>query len=149
MRIIQLVLLAALFAASHPTATAANSDRTNVHAILVIASNHRGESDRRLADYEPTLRRLLRFESYRLAGEGSSSLAVPGKASVALGRGHKLEIETEKSEGKGLRLRINWQDGSRSLMSTGLSLQPGVPAVLGGPSSGNEGEVWAVILVAN
>ena len=30
---------------------------------------------------------------------------------------------------------------------TGLSLRPGVPAVLGGPSTGNQGEVYAVILV--
>jgi hypothetical protein len=33
-------------------------------------------------------------------------------------------------------------------MSTGLTLQPGRPAVLGGPSTGKDGEVWAVIVVA-
>jgi hypothetical protein len=55
----------------------------------------------------------------------------------------------EKSDGKGVRLKVNWQEGRRSLMNTGLALRPGVPAVLGGPANGKEGEVWAVILVAD
>ena len=32
-------------------------------------------------------------------------------------------------------------------MNTGLSLRPGVPAVLGGPSTGHKSEVYAVILI--
>jgi hypothetical protein len=142
MRIIKLIVLALLALSS--TAFAAD-----VRGILVIASNQRGESDGRLSEYEPTLRRILRFESYRVAGEGSASLNTPGKASINLGRGHALKIDAEKSDGNDVKLRVQWQDGARSLMNTGLSLRPGVPAVLGGPSTGKEGEVWAIILVAN
>ena len=142
MRIIRLIALTLLVFSS--TAFAAE-----VRGILVIAANQKGESDARLSGYEPTLRRLLRFESYRVAGEGSASLNAPGKASLSLGRGHALKLEAEKSDGKEVRLRVQWQDGPRSLMNTGLSLQPGVPAVLGGPSTGKEGEVWAIIIVAN
>lgn len=147
-RLLITLLLAALFAGLPGLASAAEGAR--VRALLVLASNARGASDSRLASYEPTLKRLLRFESYKLSGEGSASLG-GGKAAVKIGPGHSLELEPEKSDGRGVRLRFNWHDGSgRSLMNTGLVLRPGVPAVLGGPSSGGkDGEVWAVILVAD
>ncbi|HEX2852142.1 MAG TPA: hypothetical protein VHO24_02810 [Opitutaceae bacterium] len=147
MRIIQLMFLAALLIVSRSAAVAAES--ANVRAMLVIASNEKGGSDSSLSAYAPTLRRILRFESFRLAGEGSANLATPGKAGVNLGRGHSLDLEADKSDGRGVRLRVRWEGGGRSLMNTGLVLQPGVPAVLGGPSTGRDGEVWAVILVAN
>eukprot|EP01035_Chromulina_nebulosa_P003854 gene3855-biopygen3167 len=103
------------------TATfAADGARANVRALLVLASSQRGASDARLAEYEPTLRRILRFESYKLAGEGSAALAGGGKSTVRLARGHALELEMEKSDGKGVRLKVNWQEGRRSLMNTGL-----------------------------
>lgn len=147
MRLIHLLFLAALLAL--PRVASAAEGTTRVQALLVLASNQAGESDSRLAAYEPTLRRILRFESYRLAGEGSASLASPGKAAVNLGQGHSLQLETEKSDGRGVRLHVSWQQGGRSVMNTGLALRPGVPAVLGGPSSGKAGEVWAIILIAD
>jgi hypothetical protein len=130
-------------------AARAAEGHANVRAMLVLASNQKGATDGRLADYEPTLRRILRFESYKLVGEGAASVGGAGRSSVKLGRGHTLELAAEKSDGKGVRLKVNWQDGGRSLMNTGLVLRPGVPAVLGGPASGKGGEVWAVILVAD
>lgn len=147
MRIIQLMFLAALLVVSRSAAVAADS--ANLRAMLVIASNEKGGSDPGLSAYATTLRRILRFESFRLAGQGSANLPMPGKAEVNLGRGHSLDLEADKSEGRGVRVRVRWEGDGRSLMNTGLVLQPGVPAVLGGPSTGKEGEVWAVILVAN
>lgn len=144
-----ILLAAALVLAVRMPVVAAEGGRASVRAILVLASNQKGGSDARLSAYEPTLRRILRFESYKLAGEGSAAVAGGGKSSVRLGRGHSLELEAEKGDGKGVRLKVNWQDGGRSLMNTGLVLRPGVPAVLGGPASGKDGEVWAVILVAD
>ena len=146
---LKFIFLVALLTWSHTAARAAEGGRANVRALLVLASNQRGATDARLAAYEPTLRRILRFESYTLAGEGAAAVTAGTKSNVRLGRGHTLELEAEKSDGKGVRVRVNWQDGGRSLMNTGLVLRPGVPAVLGGPSSGKEGEVWAVILVAD
>lgn len=148
MRIIPLMLLA-LFAAFPNATTAAEAGSTRVRALLVIASNQPGGSDSRLSAYEPTLRRILRFESYRLVGEGSASVAPAGKASIRLGQGHSLALENQRADGRGgSRLQLGWQQGGRSLMNTGVALRPGVPAVLGGPSTGKEGEVWAVIVIA-
>jgi hypothetical protein len=122
------------------------ADRASVQAILIAASNERGETDRRLAPYEPTLRSILRFESYRFLGEDSAMLAVPEHGQLSLGSGHQLVVETERTDGRTLHLRVRWEQGGRTLMNTGLALRPGVPAVLGGPS-GARGEVYAVILI--
>jgi hypothetical protein len=119
----------------------------NLRAILVSASPKGGETDRRLAPYEATLRRILRFESFRHLGEGRATLAFPGEASLSLGQGHSLALESENAKG-GLRVQVSWTEGGRSLMRTGLVLRPGVPAVLGGPPQGKDGEVLAVIVIA-
>jgi hypothetical protein len=148
MRIIQLLFLATLLILPRGAA-AADGGATRVRAVLVIASNQKGEADPRLASYEPTLRSMLRFESYRFVSEGSTSIASSsGKAAINLGRGHSLELDAPGGRGGNVRLQLNWQEGGRSLMNTGLSLQPGKPAVLGGPSTGKAGEVWAVIVIA-
>jgi hypothetical protein len=123
--------------------------RTTVEGILVVASNQPGPSDDRLAPYEPTLRRILNFKSYRMAGEGSTTIGIPGEGDFSLGRGQRIEIETEASGGAGVRTRVRWLDGGRQLMNTVLVLRRGVPAVLGGPSRGESGEVYAVIITAS
>ena len=135
-----LLLLTGLFTQAHA------ADRASIRGILVAASNSKGQSDGRLSAYEPTLRRILRFESYRYLGEGSTSLGVPAQGSLSIGQGHRLEVETESVSANAVRVKVSWLDGDRVLLQTGLSLRPGVPAVLGGPSRG-EGEVYAVIMI--
>lgn len=145
MKTIRLFLLLAALAGLG--AAARTADSANIRGILISASNESGETDRRLAPYEPTLRRILRFESYRFLGDDSASLEVPAKGSLSIGDGHELEVSTEKSDGKSIHVKVRWSAGGRTLMNTGLVLRPGIPAVLGGPSTGNKGEVFAVILV--
>ena len=147
MRLIQLLLIALVFTVP-AAAQRGTDDPLNIRALLVIASNQGGKSDPALSRYEPTLRRILRFDTYKLAGQGSARIG-EGGGSITLARGHSLELEAEKSGGRGARIRANWEAGGRSLMNTGLVLRPGVPAVLGGPSTGTEGEVWAIIIVAD
>lgn len=136
-----LTTLAGIFSAAHA------ADRARIQGILISASNEKGATDRRLAAYEPTLKRILRFESYRFLGDDSASLAVPESGQLSLGDGHQLEVVTEQSDGKGIHVRVRWTQGGRTLMNTGLVLRAGVPAVLGGPATGNKGEVYAVILI--
>ena len=144
-RLILSLLLIALTLGITPIAWAA--EHTGIQGILISASNDKGQTDRRLSQYEPTLRRILRFESYRFLGDDNTSLGASDKGHLSLGEGHELEIETESSDGKSVRLKIRWVRNGRLLMNTGLVLRPGVPAVLGGPSTGKKSEVYAVILI--
>ncbi len=146
--ILSLFLGCALFlVAGLPASHAADRDQANVRAILVSASRTPGQTDRNLARYEDTLRRVLRFESFQQLGNGRARLAIPGEGTVALGQGQALHIKTEPSSDDRLRVQLEWTGGGRSLMRTGLVLRPGVPAVLGGPAR-NDQEVFAVIVIA-
>lgn len=148
MKTIRLVFSLGLLAIALGFATASRgAERVSVQGILISASNDHGASDRRLASYEPTLRRILRFESYRFLGDDSASFGGTEKGHLSLGEGHELEITTEAGEGNAVKLRVHWSKGGRTLMNTGLLLRPGVPAVIGGPSTGNKNEVYAIILV--
>ena len=150
MKTIRLIISFFLLAmAANITVTAHPSEHARIQGILISASNDRGETDRRLAPYEPTLRRILRFESYRFLGDDSASLGVPQRGHLSLGEGQELELETESGDGRSVRLKVRWLKGGRVLMSTGLALRPGVPAVIGGPSTGHKGDVYAVILIGS
>ena len=141
--ILRLTFLLAAFAGLLATARAGSA---SLEGILITASNEAGQTDRRLAPYEPTLRRILNFKSYEYVGSDSASLGVPASGSLSLGDGHELQITTEQSDGKSVHVKVRWTAGGRTLMNTGLVLRAGVPAVLGGPSTG-KGGVYAVILV--
>lgn len=146
MRLIPLLLTLAL-GAMLPAPTVLAADGAAVTALLINASNQKGGSDRRLAPYDATLRRNLPFDTFRLAGEGSARINAGGHASVSLGRGHQLSLHSESGRGAGIHLKVDWTSGGKTLMSTSLTLQPGVPAVLG-RRGGGDGEVPVVLLVA-
>jgi hypothetical protein len=129
-------------------AQAAPATKTSIEAVLVVASKSPGKADPRLAAYDATLRRVLRFESFQYLGRDRAALAIPGEGSLNLGGGQRLELKTTPAPDQRLRVQVSWFEGPRALMNTGLVLRPGVPAVLGGPARA-EGEVYAVILIAN
>jgi hypothetical protein len=138
--------LALLVLAVVATTNAARAATASVQGILITASNEPGKTDNRLASYEPTLRRILRFESYHYVGEDSARLEVPASGNLSLGDGHVVEVTTEQVDGKSVQVKVRWTANGRMLMNTGLNLRAGVPAVLGGPPTRN-GEVYAIILV--
>ena len=145
MKTIRLNLLFALLCGLTLAAHAA--DRASLQGILISASNEPGQTDRRLAAYEPTLRRILRFESFKFLGDDTASLSAPDDVRLSIGDGHQLAVEVERLDEKSIHVSVRWSGGGRTLMSTRLVLRPGVPAVLGGPSTGSKGEVYAVILI--
>lgn len=124
----------------------AQASAAEFSALLVTASKSAGPSDARLKPYEATLKRILRFESFRLVGEGSTEINGSGKGRISLGGGHQLQLELAGANAS--RVDATWQQGDRALMKTGLTLRPGVPAVLGGPGTGKDGEVYAIIVVS-
>lgn len=146
MRLIPFLLALALAVGAASTAARA-ADGAAVTALLINASNQKGGADRRLAAYEATLRRNLPFDTFRLAGEGSGHVNAGGRTTVSLGRGHQLTLQGEAGRGPGIRLKVEWTGGGRTLMNTSLTLQPGVPAVLG-RRGGDDGEVPVVLLIA-
>lgn len=145
MKTVRILLALALTALLLPIVHAA--DRAGIQGILIAASNQPGKSDQRLAPYEPTLKRILRFQSYRYIGSDTGTLALPGEGSLSIGQGQQLQLTTDRSDSSGIHVRVRWLSGGKSLMNTGLVLRPGVPAVLGGPATGNGDEVYAVILI--
>jgi hypothetical protein len=147
MRIIPLIAaVAALFLLARP---AQASESASINAILIIASSEKGPPDPRLAPYEANLRRMFRFGSYRFAAEGAAALNLPGRGSVTLPRGHKLELEAEKAGGRSIQLKVRWLSGGGTFMNTTLALTPGSPAVLIRDRGADSGEVPIVIVTAN
>jgi len=147
MKLTRILLFLGLFIGAG-TLHANAAETTRVQAILIAASNESGRTDSRLSRYEPTLKRILRFESYQFRGQGGTTLAPGQSGHISLGEGQSLELTAEDSGNRGVRISVIWEKNGRALMKTGLTLRPGVPAVLGGPSTGNRGEVYAVILKA-
>lgn len=143
---ITLTTLLLLTALSAPV-MAADSGQINIRAILVSASKEPGQTDRRLAPYESTLRRILRFESYAQLGSGRGRSAIPGEGSLSVGQGQVLRFTTQESRDDRIRVQLEWKGGSHTFMRTGLVLRPGVPAVLGGPTR-NDNSVYALLVIA-
>ncbi|MBI5771470.1 MAG: hypothetical protein HZA93_27090 [Verrucomicrobia bacterium] len=140
MKTIRLILAAALFAIAPALLSAAAGGGTRVRVIMIVASNEKGKSDPKLAAYEANLKRILRFESYRAVAEGSAVVTAGGDASVALTRGHRVELK-----GEGGAVRATYFDGSKKVAAA--TLPPGRPTILGGPAWNDKGDVCAVIIV--
>lgn len=141
-----ILTILALFLLSVGFSLATTAQAADLHAVLITASNESGATDPRLASYEVTLRRVLRFKSYTYQGSDSARIEEGRPAELMIGQGHELSVESGSGP---LSIRIRWSDGDRTLMNTGLTLRAGVPAVIGGPATGRgAGEVYAVILVA-
>jgi hypothetical protein len=123
------------------------ADNATVRAILITATNLKREADPKLAPYEAELQRNLPLSSFRYVGEGSAAVTAGGRSALSLDRGHRVEFEGEKSGGRGIRMKVLWQSGRTVIMNTTLTLQPGVPAVLGRRPSG-DGETPIILLIA-
>lgn len=142
---ISLLFAVVLTLGAVPTAMHA-AEGASVRALLIIASNAKGGSDPKLAPYEETLRRNLPFQAFRYAGEGAANLPGSGQATLSLARGHRLELENEGGGGGGIRVKVRWLEGRNEVMTTGMVLKRGVPAVLA--RRGEAPETPVVLLIA-
>lgn len=143
-------LLVAFFALGFAPLTAQAAENASARAILILASPEKKASDPRLSSYVENLRRLIpgNMASFQAAGEGSASLSVPGRTNISLDKGHRLEIEAERSVNVGIRLNVRWFNGKSVLLDQPVAAQRGKPTVLGGPNAGGN-DVWAVLLIVN
>lgn len=143
MRLIKFTLSLLLAATVWPQLAHA-ADGVSVHAILIMASNAKSSADPKLAPYEATLQRNVPESSFRQVADGSASVAANGRAMISLGAGHRIEVENEK--GGGLRLKLQWLNGSKPVVGGTFNFQPGVPVMLGNRPSG-DGEVPIVLII--
>lgn len=126
------------------------AERVRLHAFLITAANGQGgKSDPRLATYEPTLKRLLRFESFEYQGSDRGEIGAHESTTLMIGQGHELTLEAGDNP---LQLKVRWSSnvGERTLINSGFTFRrSGNPVVLGGPPTGRSpGEVYAVFILA-
>lgn len=135
MKTIRLILLLASLAGLATFARAAES--VTVRGLLIAASREPGESDPRLSSYVATLKLIGRFESFRLLGDESVTVPVPGSAALAF-EGQTVRLTTEGSDKKA-DLRARWGSVNQQLVNA-------TTVIIGAPT-GRKGEFYAVLLM--
>lgn len=109
----------------------------NFEAQLIRASNDSAPLNYKLDRVVPKLRKVFKFQSYDLIGEGSGSINVPGSGTIDLGKGHSLEMSVKGDKGDTYKAEIRWMKGGSVQFTTGARLSHGEPLVLAGPKDGN------------
>ena len=109
-----------------------------VEAMLIRASNGSAPLDYRLDRVVPKLRKIFQFQSYELISLSSVGLTAPGQTSIALGKGHSIDIVARREGGK-MKAEVRWIQGGKTLLSTGVTLAPNQPVILGGVPDGSGG----------
>jgi hypothetical protein len=135
MKTIRLILLLASLAGLASFARAAET--VTVRGLLIAASQEPGESDPRLASYVANLRRIGRFESFRLLGDDSATLAVPANAALSFG-GQTVQLSTEGGGAKP-ELRARWGSVDQQIVNS--------TTMIVGPSTGRKGESYVLLLM--
>ncbi len=127
----------ALAPAISPIQAADTAGHVELNGFLLIATDEPGARDPRLQRYESNLRKLFRFSSYRLIGEGRRHSSLPGESSLTLGKGYSMYVEVENSGKDRIRARVKWSQGERILIHTTAVLRRDNPLILGGPAHEN------------
>ncbi|MFO7726334.1 MAG: hypothetical protein R6V45_12375 [Oceanipulchritudo sp.] len=144
-----LISLLVLLFVSGPFAGVAHGQTgsSGLEVILVKAGNGKPGIDAALRPYAATLKRVFRFESYRMAGKKRLQVTSGGESVASLPGGQSLHVRSLESGSRGMKAEINWKRGGKNLLHTRINLRPESPAVLGGPK-GPEG-TWLLILRLN
>ena len=127
---------------------AVRAESASVTGVLILATDEAGHTDAKLKLYEPTLRRLFKFQGYEQIGRSRTSMEVPGAGVLNFGN-EKLLIETTGNGNGSIRAKVRWRRGNRTMINTTVQMRPGVPTILGGPKqAGGKGNL-IVVLVAD
>lgn len=108
-----------------------------VSVSLVQATNAPAPPDKRLARLEPRLKKIFQFAGYRQLDAARSRIGVPGETTFKLTDGHRLRVALSPADGRKVRAALVFTRGKQTLIRTTLLLQPGIPAILGGPRYGD------------
>lgn len=124
-----------LLALLSSAASAQSADSVQLQATLIRASNDGNGTDRALLPFEPTLKRLFKYDSYELRNRSAAKVSLPGQARMNLGNGHHLEIGAQAAASDKVRFRIRWFQADDLLVNTTVVASRDRPTVLGGPST--------------
>jgi hypothetical protein len=125
----------------------AGGDRVAFQAILVVASDE-GVTDASLAAFEPKLRGLFRFKSYRRIGGGSALIAAAGESTVLLGLGHSLDLWVDNVTETEVSFGARWFNEKVNLVNMKGTRRRGGETILGGPKTEDGHGHYAVIITA-
>ena len=125
----------------------ASAQQTSVSATLIFASSQGESIDPALKAYEGNLKRLFKYNSYRLQGRSNANLSIPGKSTISLGTGHRVELNAQPSDGSKVRLSVKWSDSRRMLLNTTFNQGRGKPLILGGPSAPSQNGNLILVLL--
>ena len=125
----------------------AYAQQTSVSATLIFASSQGGSIDPALKAYEGNLKRLFKYSSYKLQGRSNANLSIPGKSTISLGTGHRVELNAQPSDGSKVRLSVKWSDSRRMLLNTTFNQDRGKPLILGGPSAPSQNGNLILVLL--
>ena len=123
-----LVIVLVLFA----TVGAAVADPVTIEAKMILASNDPAPLDRRLERVDYQLRRILRFETFRLLGEGSAMVNLPGTTRIDLGSGSHVEIQASGGKDDRVRAQVVWIKDGATMVNTTVSMKREAVVILGG-----------------
>lgn len=125
----------------------ASAQQTSVSATLIFASSQGESIDPALKAYEGILKRLFKYSSYKLQGRSNANLSIPGKSTISLGTGHRVELNAQPSNGRKVRLSVKWSDSRRMLLNTTFNQDRGKPLILGGPSAPSQNGNLILVLL--
>jgi hypothetical protein len=127
----------------------AATERVSLQAILVIASDE-GTTDSSLAAHEATLRRVLRFKSYRRIGGGATgSLAANGEETIAIGAGYNLDIWIKWMTDREVDFGVRGFKGKLTVANNTMTRPRRSTAVIGGWAAEDGKSRYLVILTVN
>ncbi|MGE9295593.1 MAG: hypothetical protein ACQKBV_04835 [Puniceicoccales bacterium] len=140
------ILLTAFAFALAPTSAQAQ-ETARIEVILVMASNSGQGVDPSLKPYADTLQRLFAFNSYQQRDRKQLSIPMPGGQTTNLFGGTTLQLGLQLPADGKLPVDLNWQRGKEKLLRTVLRLNPGTPAIVGGPQA--ENNTGSYLLIVN
>ena len=115
------------------------AENVTFKAQLIQATNDAAPLDRRLEKIEYRLRPILRYENYRLLGESSAVLALPGDTVLRFDTGSSLAVRASGSLKKGVKAEVVWTEGGQKQVTTTVRMARGKPVVIGGGAASEKG----------
>lgn len=141
--IILILFLTGTFPLQQLSAQAAQT--AQLELILVEASNDGSGIGGSLKPYSDNLKRIFNFDSFRLVDRSTLRFDATGSRTAKL-NGQTVKVDFSGISSGKLEAKLDWSDGRRTMLRTGLKLKKSVPAVLGGPRT-KSGDATYIILV--